>query len=49
LGVKALSPGAFKQADLDKDGTVDKSEFLKFYSFLKKTNEPSNAKKAKKF
>jgi hypothetical protein len=49
LGVKGLSPGAFKQADFDKDGTVDKLEFLKFYSFLKKTNRPSNAKKVNKF
>lgn len=38
LGVKGLSPGAFKSADLDNDGSVDKIEFMKYYSFLKRND-----------
>lgn len=42
LGVKNLSPGAFKTADLDNDGTVDKAEFMKYYAFLKNSgSEPA--------
>ena len=45
LGIKGLAPGAFKAADLDNDGTVDKIEFFKFYAILKRPNDTSNSKK----
>ncbi len=44
LGIKNLSPGAFKTADVDKDGSVDKTEFMKYYAFLKRTDEKPSKK-----
>ena len=39
LGVKGLAPGAFKNADVDKDGSVSFEEFLTYYSFLKRDHK----------
>lgn len=36
LGIKAISPGAFKMADLNADGSVSFEEFKTYYAFLKK-------------